>query len=146
MEQLLLKLVILGFAFKSNTNDTRESPAIAISKELIENGADLYIHDPQVSEVQLNDIFNEKNFISNRDNCEGSWTYTKDLDRAFRNADAIIIITEWSEYLNINWSKMSKNMRQPSWVFDTRGIIEESDLFGTNINFWKLGKGFLESS
>ena len=48
--------------------------------------------------------------------------------------------------MNINWSKMSKNMRQPSWVFDTRGIIEESDLFGTNINFWKLGKGFLESS
>jgi UDPglucose 6-dehydrogenase len=140
------KLVILGFAFKSNTNDTRESPAIAISKELIENGANLYIHDPQVSEVQLNEIFNEKNFISNRDNCEGSWTYTNDLDIAFRNADAIIIITEWSEYLNINWSKISKIMRQPSWVFDTRGIIEESDLLGTNINFWKLGKGFLESS
>ena len=140
------KLVILGFAFKSNTNDTRESPAIAISKELLENGANLYIHDPQVSEVQLNNIFNEKNFISNRDNCEGTWTYVDDIDTAFKNADAIIIVTEWSEYLKINWLKMSKIMRQPAWVFDTRGIIDQSDLLGTNINFWKLGKGVLGSN
>ena len=48
--------------------------------------------------------------------------------------------------MNKNGSKMSKNMRQPFWVFDARGMIEDSDLFGTNINFWKFGKGFLESS
>ena len=136
----------MGFAFKSNTNDTRESPAIAISKELIENGANLFIHDPQVTEDQLNDIFNEENFISNRHNCEGTWTYSKDLYIAFKNADAIIIVTEWSEYLKINWSKMAEIMRQPAWVFDTRGIIEEYDLLGLNINFWKVGKGFLASS
>tara|TARA_S200000501_G_scaffold375341_1_gene427107 strand:+ start:2750 stop:4102 length:1353 start_codon:yes stop_codon:yes gene_type:complete len=137
------KLVILGFAFKSNTNDTRESPAIAIAKELLENGANLYIHDPQVSKLQLKKILNEKNFIPNRDNCEGNWTYARDLEIAFKNADAIIILTEWSEYLKINWLKMSKIMRQPSWVFDTRGIIEESTLSKTSLNFWKVGKGFL---
>ena len=140
------KLVILGFAFKSNTNDTRESPAISISTELLENGANLFIHDPQVSEVQLKNIFQEENFITDIDNCEGSWTYTKDLEIAFKNADAIIIITEWSEYLKINWLKMAKIMRHPPWVFDTRGIIEESDLLGTNINFWKVGKGVIATS
>ena len=140
------KLVILGFAFKSNTNDTRESPAISISKELLENGANLFIHDPQVSEAQLNEIFNEENFISNRDTSEGTWTYTNNLEIAFKNADAIIIVTEWSEYLKINWLKMSKILRHPSWVFDTRGIIEESDLSGTNINFWKVGKGVIAKS
>ena len=140
------KLVILGFAFKSNTNDTRESPAISISKELLENGANLFIHDPQVSEAQLNEIFNEENFIPNRDTSEGTWTYTNNLEIAFKNADAIIIVTEWSEYLKINWLKMSKILRHPSWVFDTRGIIEESDLSGTNINFWKVGKGVIAKS
>ena len=90
-------------------------------------------------------VYSIKKIISNRDNCEGPWTYINDFDRAFRNAYAIIII-EWSEYLNKNGSKMSKDMRQPFWVFDARGMIEDSDLFGTNINFWKFGKGFLESS
>ena len=97
-----------------------------------------------MNEVQLNSIFNEENFIPNKDNCEGTWTYIKDLDIAFKNAHAIIIVTEWSEYLNMNWLEISKNMRKPAWVFDTRGIIEESELIGTNINFWKVGKGVLE--
>ena len=136
------KLVILGFAFKSNTNDTRESPAISISKELLENGANLYIHDPQVSELQLKKIFNDLSF-PNKKKTEGNWIYTHDLDKAFKNADAVIIITEWKEYLNIDWREKSKIMRKPSWIFDTRGIIEESKLIKTDINFWKVGRGFI---
>ena len=140
------KIVILGFAFKSNTNDTRESPAIAISKELLENGANLYIHDPQVSESQLNNIFVGQKLISDRDNSLGTWNYVLNLDNAFKNADAIIIVTEWSDYLKIDWPKTSRLMRKPSWVFDTRGIIEESSLLGTNLNFWKVGKGFIKKN
>ena len=140
------KIVILGFAFKSNTNDTRESPAIAVSRELLENGANLYIHDPQVSEFQLKNIFDGEELIFNNANYEGTWTYAADLDKAYKNADAIIVLTEWSDYLKIDWSKTSKLMRKPSWVFDTRGIIEESSLIGTNLNFWKVGKGFITNN
>ena len=140
------KIVILGFSFKSNTNDTSESPAIAISKELLENGAKLYINDPQVTEMQLMNILNAEDFASNRDNCEGTWTYERDLDKLFHDADAIIIITEWNEYLGINWEKTSQIMRKPSWVFDTRGIVEESKLLKTDLNFWKVGKGFIKNN
>ena len=68
------------------------------------------------------------------------------IDKAFKNADAIIVLTEWSDYLKIDWSKTSKLMRKPSWVFDTRGIIEEKSLVGTNLNFWKVGKGFITNN
>ena len=137
------KCTLLGFAFKSNTNDTRESPAITIAKELMENGANLYIHDPQVSKSQLENIFDEEKFFSQRNNSDGNWAYIDNLDEAFNNADAIIIMTEWSEYLKIDWEKFSKLMRRPAWIFDTRGIISEDDLNGKNLNFWQVGRGFI---
>ena len=83
------KIVLLGFSFKSNTNDIRESPSITIAKDLLENGANLYIHDPKVSESQ---IFNAlKNAITNCN--EGECFFSKDLDTVFIDADAIVILT-----------------------------------------------------
>ena len=138
------KLTLLGFAFKSNTNDTRESPAITIAKDLLENGADLCIHDPQVSESQISKMLHLDNSNKTKKSIEGgSWSYSNNLELAFRDADAIIILTEWEEYFNINWQMMSLLMRRPSWIFDTRGIIEYKNLKGTNLNFWKIGKGFV---
>jgi len=137
------KLTLLGFAFKSNTNDTRESPAITIAKDLLENGADLCIHDPQVSESQISKILNIDNSNKTKKSIEGSWSYSNNLEFAFSDTDAIIILTEWEEYFKINWQRMSLLMRRPSWIFDTRGIIEYENLKGTNLNFWKIGKGFV---
>ncbi len=137
------KLTLLGFAFKSNTNDTRESPAITIAKDLLENGADLCIHDPQVSESQISKILDMDNSNKTKKSIEGSWSYSNNLELAFKDADAIIILTEWEEYFKINWQSMSSLMRRPSWIFDTRGIIEYKNLKGTNLNFWKIGKGFV---
>ena len=137
------KIAILGFAFKSNTNDTRDSPAITITKELIENGADLCIHDPQVKKNQINKIFNEEKEKFNLDELEGSWSYAEDLQSALINSDAVVILTEWDDYLKINWKEISKIMRKPSWIFDTRGIIDDNNLIGSDLNFWKVGKGFV---
>ena len=137
------KLTLLGFAFKSNTNDTRESPAITIAKDLLENGADLCIHDPQVSESQISKILHIDNSNKTKKTIDGSWSYSNNLKLAFTDADAIIILTEWEEYFKINWQSMSLLMRRPSWIFDTRGIIEYKNLKGTNLNFWKIGKGFV---
>ena len=137
------KLTLLGFAFKANTNDTRESPAITIAKDLLENGADLCIHDPQVSESQISKILNTDNSNNTKKSIEGSWSYSNNLEFAFSDADAIIILTEWEEYFKINWQRISLLMRRPSWIFDTRGIIEYKNLKGTYLNFWKIGKGFV---
>ena len=135
------KITILGFSFKSNTNDTRESPAITIANDLIENGANIYIHDPQVSESQISMALKDPP-NQNINSALGTWNFTRELKVAFTNSDAIIILTEWEEYLDINWNEVSLIMRKPSWLFDTRGIVDSRNIKKTNLNFWKVGKGF----
>ena len=137
------KIVILGFAFKSNTNDTRYSPAISIANDLLENGANLFIHDPQVNEKQILNAFKETDNDIGTKLTNSSWTFTRDLKLAFYESEAIIILTEWEEYLDLDWISLSKIMRKPSFLFDTRGIISSESIKNTDLNFWKIGKGFV---
>ena len=140
------KITILGFAFKANTNDTRFSPAINICKDLIEEGAILSINDPKVSKDQLIKIFDEQNKMTKKNSDDKNifiqsknWDFFIDHEEAAKNSDAILILTEWEEYKNINWKKISNKMRKPSWIFDTRLIINEKDLLETDFNLWRIG-------
>ncbi len=141
------KIAILGFAFKANTNDTRESAAIKICKDLLNEGAILYIHDPKVIAKQISKVLEvpegNHNVISEENNLhnEGSWYFIKDISEGFDGADAVIILTEWKEYSEINWKDASRMMRKPSWVFDTRSIISAEEFRENKINFWKIGDG-----
>ena len=132
------KILILGFSFKPDTNDTRESPAIAISKDLIENGAILLIHDPVVSKKQIEIELELKEFEKDHMNV-GTWQYVTDIKKAAKNVDAIIVVTEWEEYKNLNWRELSDLLRKPSWIFDTRGIIPISLLRELNSYYWQVG-------
>ena len=136
-------IVILGFAFKANTNDTRESAAIQICKDLLDEGAILNIHDPKVTPIQIEkDLnlspckINEKEKLK-----EGSWNKISNIKNAFKNADAVVVLTEWEEYANIDWIEASKEMRPPSWVFDVRSIIDRQKVLDSGINFWRIGDG-----
>ena len=137
----LKKIAVLGFAFKANTNDTREAAAIFITKELIENGAKLLIHDPKVSSREIAESINipSLNNINNSD--EGGWIYEKNYEKLFYQIDAVLILTEWDEYKSIEWKKYVENMRKPAWVFDTRNIIKKQDVISCGINYWALGDG-----
>ena len=57
------------------------------------------------------------------------------------DTDAIILITDWNDYFNLNWSRISKLMRKPSWVFDTRAILDSESVRKEGINLWQLGEG-----
>ena len=136
----LKKILILGFAFKANTNDTRESSAILISKELIENGAKLFIHDPQVNPYQIERELGRKP-INEEKYEEGSWSYSEDLYASASNADAIVILTEWEIYKDLDWLRLFQIMRRPSWVFDTRSIVKKEQVQSIGFHFWALGRG-----
>ena len=144
------KIAILGFAYKSNTNDTRESAAIQICKDLLDEGAELIIHDPKVNINQIeSDLkiaskskYLDKNYIERGDR-EGSWDFSSKIDNIFINADAVLILTEWKEYMNINWEKAYIKMRKPAWVFDSRSIIEPKKVINSGLNFWRLGDGLI---
>ena len=132
------KILLLGFSFKANTNDTRESPAIEISKNLLENGAHLSISDPKVTNKQIENELSLKE-LEEDPSSKGKWNFDKDIYKAAKNADAIIIVTEWKEYENLNWKEISSLMRKPAWVFDTRKILSKKDLKKLGINYWQVG-------
>ncbi len=136
-------IVVLGFAFKANTNDTRESAAIQICKDLLDEGAILNIHDPKVSTAQIAKDLNlsASKVNQNSNSKEGSWNKLEDIESTFYSADAVVVLTEWEQYTTINWSEASKKMRKPSWVFDVRSIINQSDVINSGINLWRIGDG-----
>ena len=142
------KISILGFAFKSNTNDTRESAAITICKDLLEEGAILKIHDPKVEPYQIEkDLKIESNefpFNSKSDQSksgDGSWTFSKNINEAISGTDAVLVLTEWEEYRKINWDEASSLMRSPAWVFDARSITNEDKIKDVGLNLWRIGDG-----
>ena len=141
------KIVVLGFSFKANTNDTRESAAIQICKDLIQEGAKILIHDPKVSEIQIEKDLNMKKFerVQNEEERKlfinkGYWEFSKHLN-IFDDAHCVLILTEWEEYKNINWIEVSNKMVHPGWVFDARSIIEPSKIRSTRLNLWRIGDG-----
>jgi len=131
------KIAILGFSFKANTNDTRESPAINICKKLIEEGAFLKIYDPQVKKHQI-----IKDLELNDDKEENiDWEYSDLIYKTFKDADAALFLTEWGEFASLNWGEISNMMRKPSWVFDTRSIVDMDRVKENGINIWQVGYG-----
>tara|TARA_B100000242_G_scaffold289766_1_gene260078 strand:- start:2711 stop:4147 length:1437 start_codon:yes stop_codon:yes gene_type:complete len=143
------KICILGFSFKANTNDTRESAAISICKDLIEEGAYLQIHDPKVNESQIASdlgIDASKDLTQIKKNnahySKGNWCKAEDIYKACRGVDAIIVLTEWGEYSKISWELISKEVRFPAWVFDARSILNSNEVVEAGLNLWKIGYGF----
>ena len=142
------KILILGFAFKANTNDTRESAAIQICRNLLEEGANLIIHDPIVNEKQIakdlkSNPINKQNInqVYKDDNYSGEWSFADDLASSFVDTHAIVILTEWEEYSNLDWTNCTKSMKKPAWIFDSRLIIDPIKLLKSNINLWQIGNG-----
>ena len=136
------KISILGFAFKANTNDTRESRAIRICSDLIEEGAILQIFDPRVSEKQIAKELNSQ-FLDNRGmiSNKGKWVKSISIEDSFENVDAVVILTEWDEFKDLDWELLSKKMRKPSWLFDTRSISNIDDAKKYGLNVWQIGRG-----
>jgi len=141
------KIVVLGFAFKANTNDTRESAAIKICKDLIDEGAYLVIHDPKVNPKQIEKDLKIKQIsdvsIKKEEHIKsqiGQWKFSKNID-IFDDAHAILVLTEWEEYKHIEWQKASKKMVKPSWVFDSRSIVNDKQIKKAGLNLWRLGDG-----
>ena len=129
------RIVILGFSFKADTNDTRNSPSIKICKQLLGEDATLVINDPKVDkEIIFNQINSDQRY--NR-----KIIYEKNISKAINNADAVLIMTEWDNYKNLDWKKLQHKMRKPSWLFDTRSIVSSEYIKETNLNFWQLGNG-----
>ena len=136
------RIAILGFAFKADTNDTREAPAIRICRDLLEEGAQLCIHDPKVTADQM-DRDLQQQVISDADVLTGSgcWLEASSVEDAVTGADAVLVLTEWQHYRDLKWQSLASRMRKPAWVFDARAVADPAQIKAAGLNLWRVGDG-----
>ena len=139
------KISLLGWAFKKNTNDTRESAAIYIAYYLIENLAEVHVYDPKVKESQIiNDIRNllkQKSFseLHIKNNLKRIHVHTDPYECMF-DSHGIAIITEWDEFIDYDWQRVYKSVKKPAFIFDGRNILNKSNLKNIGFNYKGIGK------
>ena len=136
------RLAILGFAFKADTNDTREAPAIRICQDLLEEGAQLVIHDPKVATDQMaRDLQQESASQVDALSGSGSWARANSVEDAVMGADAVLVLTEWQHYRDLNWQALAARMRKPAWVFDARAVADPAQIKAAGLSLWRVGDG-----
>jgi UDPglucose 6-dehydrogenase len=130
------KIAIWGFAFKKDTNDTRESAAIYVCKGLLEEQARLSIYDPKVSKAQ---IYRELGLPEDGDQIEICETPYEAADAAH----AVAILTEWDEFKSdrMDYQKVLKSMQNPAFLFDGRNIVDREKLQELGFEVHSVGKG-----
>ena len=136
------RLAVLGFAFKADTNDTREAPAIRICRDLLEEGAELAIHDPKVASDQMaRDLGLAASSAGPGLSGEGCWQAYASVAEAVRGADAVLILTEWQAFRALPWPQLAQQMRQPAWVFDARAVVDPDLVRSAGLRLWRVGDG-----
>ncbi|WP_194850498.1 nucleotide sugar dehydrogenase [Nonlabens antarcticus] len=134
------KIVLLGWAFKKDTNDTRESAAIYVADYLLSEQAELVIYDPKVTAEQ---IYADLDYLNTRTEEENRKLVTIVHDRTeiFNDAHAIAILTEWDEFKEIDWKMVYDKMLKPAFIFDGRSILDMEQLSEIGFKGFAIGKG-----
>jgi UDPglucose 6-dehydrogenase len=128
------RIALFGFAFKADTGDTRESPAILVARELLEENADLVVTDPQALEqarVDLADVIDRVKF-------------EPDPYAAAQGAHAVALLTEWKEYRTLDYQRIFDGMVQPAFLFDGRNHLDHAKLHAIGFNVYSIGKAALK--
>jgi UDPglucose 6-dehydrogenase len=124
------RIALFGFAFKANTGDSRESPAICVAEGLLAEQADVVITDPKALE---NARRNLKDFESNV-------SFATDPYEAAHGAHAIAVLTEWDLYRDLDYDRIFQTMVQPAFIFDGRNVLDHKRLFDIGFNVFAIGK------
>jgi UDPglucose 6-dehydrogenase len=127
------RIAVLGFAFKKDTNDTRESAAIAVCRDLLDEQAQVVVYDPKVpaAEIYADLIGREKK--------EPRLSVAATAYEAAAGAHALVLVTEWDEFKQLEFSKIYELMAKPAFIFDGRNILDLNKL--RNLGFRTVGIG-----
>ena len=141
------KIGIWGYAFKKDTNDTRESAAIYVCRDLLRERARLCIYDPRVPEQQI-----RKDLIAactdwngeisglDRSLIENNVTVVSDAYQASKDAHATTVLTEWDEFKSLDFGRIYRSMHQPAFVFDGRNLLDHDQLREIGFEVHAIGK------
>lgn len=132
------KIAFLGWAFKKDTNDTRESAAIYVANDLINERANIAVFDPKVERKQI--LF-DLDYLESRSSSENEkhlTTFDNPIE-ACKNAHAIAILTEWDEFKTYDWQKIYDSMLKPAFVFDGRNLLNKKELESIGFHYQAIG-------
>jgi UDPglucose 6-dehydrogenase len=124
------RIALFGFAFKANTGDTRESPALEVTKHLLAEHAHVVINDPKALDNARIDTAG----------LEGRIEFEPDPYKAAAGAHAIAVLTEWDEYRALDYGRLLGSMQRPAFLFDGRNILDHARLFEIGFNVYPIGK------
>ena len=132
------KIALLGWAFKKDTNDTRESAAIYVADYLLNEQAEIVVYDPKVTEDQ---IYSDLDYLGSRsgDASRQAVTVVDDAYEACEGAHAIAIMTEWDEFRQLDWTKIYNQMLKPAFLFDGRRLLERKSKEEIGFEFYAIG-------
>lgn len=133
------QIALLGWAFKKDTNDTRESAAIYVADYLLNEEANIVVYDPKVSAEQ---IYADLDYLGTRSS-EDNRRLVKVVNDPYEsceNAYAIAILTEWDEFKSYDWLRIKQDMKKPSFIFDGRKILTRKQLEEIGFRYYAIGE------
>lgn len=128
------KIAVLGFAFKKDTNDTRESAAIAVCRSLLGEQAKVVVYDPK---VPASEIVHD---VLGAGGANARFTVARSAYEAAAGAHAIVVVTEWDEFKTLDFAKIYDGMVKPAFVFDGRNILDLGKLRALGFRAQGIGK------
>lgn len=132
-------IAFLGWAFKKDTNDTRESAAIYVADHLLDEEATIVVYDPKVPAEQ---IYKDLDYLGTR-SPEDNRRLVKVVDNPYEALDgahAVAILTEWDEFKTYDWAKIKEGMKRPSFVFDGRKLLDRKELNRLGFAYYAIGE------
>ncbi|MEP5341482.1 MAG: nucleotide sugar dehydrogenase [Algibacter sp.] len=133
------KIGMLGWAFKKDTNDTRESAAIYVADHLLSEQANISVYDPKVNHIKVQTDLNYLNTRTEAENEIGVTSVESAYD-ALKDAHAVAIMTEWDEFKTYDWNKIYNQMKKPAFIFDGRNILDKSEMEKIGFEYSSIGK------
>lgn len=132
------KIAFLGWAFKKDTNDTRESAAIYVADHLLDEEAQLVVYDPKVTAEQ---IYKDLDYLKTRspEDNRRLVTVVNDPYEALQDAHAVAVLTEWDEFRSYDWKQIKHMMKKPSFVFDGRKLLRSEQLKNLGFDYYAIG-------
>lgn len=133
------KIAFLGWAFKKDTNDTRETAAMYVADILIDDRANIVVYDPKVT---LQQMYTDIDYIGSRAD-EENRHHLKAVANPYdacKDAHAIAILTEWDEFTTYDWQKIHDNMMKPATIFDGRNILNKEKLEKIGFKYFGVGR------
>ncbi|MES1196625.1 MAG: UDP binding domain-containing protein, partial [Steroidobacter sp.] len=133
------KIAVLGFAFKKDTNDTRESAAITICRDLLTEQAKLSIYDPKVTTEEIFHALGQSSTSADGQS-SANVTVCRDAYQAAAHAHAVVVVTEWDEFKKLDYKTIYQGMMKPAFLFDGRNILDVAQLQQLGFRAFGIGK------